>query len=203
MSDNFDPKLLDAVRGLIKPSEVTQLNSILEAAYATRNANDLVITIPAEFSVTGKTLALVVGRSYLLNETPYVAHEWNMWPDVIPPRLDTEPYIEGHPQECDYWLVRLKGGRYVTAKFTSQKNWVQVQENAIDAFREFSPRPALNWLNTQSQIQDSEWNAFPKFTPVPDTYEVLLSDGRRRAVSWTGNEWTFYENEIVAFKKII
>ena len=126
-----------------------------------------------------------------------------MWPDVVPPRLDTEPYIEGKPQECDYWLVKLRGGRFITAKLTRQKNWVQISENLIESYREFSPRPSAAWLDSQVEPRENDWNAYPKFIPVPGTYEVLLTDGRERAVTWKDGKWSFYADEIAAFKKII
>lgn len=201
-SDKFDRKLLSIFRSLLKNPE-EDYDLLLEAAYANRNANDLIFSVSEEQSVTGKAVAIVASRTHLIEEKPYVAHAWNNWPDVIPPRLDTEPLIDGKPQECDYWLVRLTTGRFITAKLTTQKNWIQVPENLIEAFREFSPRPSQAWLDSQIEIKEQDWNAFPKFSPLPGTYEVLLKDGRERAVTWKDGKWTFYEDEIIAFKKIL
>lgn len=201
LTSKFDPKLLEIYRSLLKNPD--ELDLLLETTYASRNAADMIFAVSAEQSVTGKSVAVVAAREHLAEESEYVPHAWNLWPDVVPPRLDTEPYIEGKPQECDYWLVKLRGGRFITAKLTRQKNWVQISENLIESYREFSPRPSAAWLDSQVEPRENDWNAYPKFIPVPGTYEVLLTDGRERAVTWKDGKWSFYADEIAAFKKII
>ncbi len=202
LESKFHPQLLEVIQSALKNH--ADLDSILRAAYESRNANDIVFAISAEQSVTNKQLAIVAGREHLRETRQYEPGVWNDWPDVIPPRLNTEPFIEGKPLECDYWLLRLKNGRFVTGKLTSQKNWIQIPEFMIQAFREFSPPPSEQWLESQTEPASDDWNAFPRFKPeTEETFEVLLSDGRQRAVTWHSTHiWTFYAKEIVAFKKI-
>lgn len=91
----------------------------------------------------------------------------------------------------------------MTGKLTTQKNWIQVPEDQIEAYREFSPYPAIATLNAKENFSDDGWNAYPKFVPKNGTYEVVLCDGRQRVCSWKSNVWSFYGDEIVAFKKIV
>lgn len=202
LESKFHPQLLEVILSALKNH--ADLDSILRAAYESRNANDIVFAISAEQSVTNKQLAIVAGREHLSETRTYESGAWNDWPDVIPPRLNTEPFKDGKPLECDYWLLKLKTGRFITGKLTSQKNWIQISEFMIEAFREFSPPASTQWLENQTEATSDEWNAFPKFQPeTEDTFEVQLSDGRQRAVTWHRTlGWTFYADEIVAFKKI-
>mgnify|MGYP000801782261 FL=1 len=133
---------------------------IFASAYENRNANNLVFSIPSELSITGRQIDLIADRAHLLKEPQYRSHEWNAWPDVIPPRLDTEPAINGETRECDYWLVKLKNGSYRTGKITKDKYWVRF-ENQIAAYREFSPRPAEAVLENQTELDPGGWNAYP------------------------------------------
>lgn len=202
LESKFHPQLLEVIQSALKNH--ADLDAILRAAYESRNANDIVFAISAEQSVTNKQLAIVAGREHLRETRQYEPGVWNDWPDVIPPRLNTEPFIDGKPLECDYWLLKLKNGRFITGKLTSQKNWIQIPEFMIEAFREFSQPASAQWLENQTEASSDEWNAFPKFQPeTEDTFEVQLSDGRQRAVTWHRTlGWTFYADEIVAFKKI-
>lgn len=122
--------------------------------------------------------------------------------ELIPPRLDTEPAINGETRECDYWLVKLKNGSYRTGKITKDKYWVRF-ENQIAAYREFSPRPAEAVLENQTEFDPGGWNAYPKFNPdSEEVYEVMLKGGLQRSAGWKKGNWTFYSEEITAFKKI-
>lgn len=194
-------KLIEVVRNLL--TDDVFLDSVIQTAFESRSANELVFNVPAEISVTGNSLILIADRKHLTGEPAYQPGDWNRWPDVIPPRLNTEPFIEGKPLECDYWLLRLKTNKFMTGKLTTQKNWIQVPEDQIEAYREFSPYPAIATLNAKENFSDDGWNAYPKFVPKNGTYEVVLCDGRQRVCSWKSNVWSFYGDEIVAFKKII
>lgn len=157
---------------------------------------------PSDLSITGKQIDVIADRAHLLKESQYRPHEWNAWPDVIPPRLDTEPAINGETRECDYWLVKLKNGSYRTGKITKDKYWVRF-ENQIAAYREFSPRPAEAVLENQTEFDPGGWNAYPKFNPdSEEVYEVMLKGGLQRSAGWKKGNWTFYSEEITAFKKI-
>ncbi len=63
------------------------------------------------------------------------------------------------------------------------------------------PYPAIAALNAKENFSDDGWNAYPKFVPKNGTYEVVLCDGRQRVCSWKSNVWSFYGDEIVAFKE--
>ncbi len=99
-------KLIEVVRNLL--TDDVFLDSVIQTAFESRSANELVFNVPAEISVTGNSLILIADRKHLTGEPAYQPGDWNRWPDVIPPRLNTEPFIEGKPLECDYWLLRLK-----------------------------------------------------------------------------------------------
>lgn len=98
---------------------------------------------------------------------------------------------------------KTSGRTLYYGKTDPSENWVQISENLIESYREFSPRPSAAWLDSQVEPRENDWNAYPKFIPVPGTYEVLLTDGRERAVTWKDGKWSFYADEIAAFKKII
>lgn len=199
--EKIPSKLLESLKALL--TDQTQLNSLVRLAYETRSANDLVFSIPASLSVTGDYIALVAARTHLQeNEKQYVSGSWNSWPDVIPPRLDTEPFINGEPLECDYWIVKLRWGKIMTGKLTTQKNWVQISENEIEAYKEFSPYPSIEALKRTDSSELMGWFLFPKKTPQKAIYEVLLKDGRQRVVTWNDSGWSFYQDEIIAYKPI-
>ena len=103
-----DPTLIGYVTKLLKNEAA--FPEIFAVAYENRNANNLVFSIPSDLSITGKQIDVIADRAHLLKESQYRPHEWNAWPEVIPPRLDTEPAINGETRECDYWLVKLKNG---------------------------------------------------------------------------------------------
>ena len=107
-----DQTLIGSIRMLMKDDSV--FPEIFSAAFENRNANNLVFSIPSDLSITGKQIDVIADRAHLLKESQYRPHEWNAWPDVIPPRLDTEPAINGETRECDYWLVKLKNGSFRT-----------------------------------------------------------------------------------------
>ena len=176
--------------------------TIAKEAFERRDAVSLCFLIPEDKSRTGHQIAVIADRAHLTEEIPYRPGERNKWPDVIPPRLNTEPPINGKPQECDYWMLHLEGGRYMTGKLTSQKSWIQVPEQSIEAYKEFSEPADMETIDAYDYREDS-WNAFPKHKPSPGTYEVQLKDGRRRVVTWKDDKWTFYGDEIVAFKTIL
>ena len=94
-----DSILIGYIMKLLKNEEV--FPEIFAAAYENRNANNLVFSIPSDLSITGKQIDVIADREHLLKESQYRPHEWNAWPDVIPPRLDTEPAINGETRECD------------------------------------------------------------------------------------------------------
>ena len=195
-----DSILIGYIMKLLKNEEV--FPEIFAAAYENRNANNLVFSIPSDLSITGKQIDVIADRAHLLKESQYRPHEWNAWPDVIPPRLDTEPAINGETRECDYWLVKLKNGSFRTGKITKDKYWVRF-ENQIAAYREFSPRPAEAVLENQTELDPGGWNAYPKFKPdSEEVYEVMLKGGLQRSAGWKKGNWTFYSEEITAFKKI-
>ena len=120
-----DPTLIGYITKLLKSE--AEFPEIFAAAYENRNANNLVFSIPSELSITGRQIDVIADRAHLLKEPQYRPHEWNAWPDVIPPRLDTEPAINGETRECDYWLVKLKNGSYRTGKITKDKYWVRFE----------------------------------------------------------------------------
>ena len=174
-----DQTLIGSIRMLMKDDSV--FPEIFSAAFENRNANNLVFSIPSDLSITGKQIDVIADRAHLLKESQYRPHEWNAWPDVIPPRLDTEPAINGETRECDYWLVKLKNGSYRTGKITKDKYWVRF-ENQIAAYREFSPRPAEAVLENQTEFDPGGWNAYPKFNPdSEEVYEVMLKGGLVKA----------------------
>lgn len=195
-----DPSLINCVRMLLKDDSV--FCEIFAQAYENRNSNNLFFCIPPEFSITGKQIDLIAARSHLLKETPYQPGAWNPYPEVVPPRLNTEPNINGKTQECDYWLVKLNNGAYRTGKFTKDKNWIQF-DGRIVAFREFSPRPAQAVLDNQTEATSEGWNAYPKFKPKEESvYEVILEGGLQRSAGWKNGTWTFWADLVQAFKKI-
>jgi hypothetical protein len=99
-------------------------------------------------------------------------------------------------------LVKLKNGSFRTGKITKDKYWVRF-ENQIAAYREFSPRPAEAVLENQTELDPGGWNAYPKFKPdSEEVYEVMLKGGLQRSAGWKKGNWTFYSEEITAFKKI-
>lgn len=195
-----DPILIGYITKLLKNEGA--FPEIFASAYENRNANNLVFSVPSDLSITGSRIDVIADRAHLLKEPPYRPHKWNAWPEVIPPRLDTEPAINGETRECDYWLVKLKNGSYRTGKITKDKYWVRF-ENQIAAYREFSPRPAEAVLENQTELDPGGWNAYPKFKPdSEEVYEVMLKGGLQRSAGWKKGNWTFYSEEITAFKKI-
>lgn len=58
-------------------------------------------------------------------------------------------------------------------------------------------------MENQTELDPGGWNAYPKFKPdSEEVYEVMLKGGLQRSAGWKKGNWTFYSEEITAFKKI-
>lgn len=75
LESKFHPQLLEVIQSALKNH--ADLDSILRAAYESRNANDIVFAISAEQSVTNKQLAIVAGREHLRETRQYEPGVWN------------------------------------------------------------------------------------------------------------------------------
>lgn len=194
----LDENLTLIIKNVLK--NPADFDEIFEIAFESRDANNLIFQIDEEKSRTGKRFCIIADRSHLLEEVAYKPGEWNAWPDVIPPRLNNET-IDGQQKECDYWIVKLKSGRYMTGKLTRQKQWVDINEFSIDAYKEFSPYVDFSSLE-EEEIGKDGWTKAAVTPAKEGFYEVQLINGFHRVVSWKSGAWTFYQKEITAYKPL-
>lgn len=189
---SIDRKIISTLLQLMK--ERDYLESVLANGLSSMNSREIPFYIDEELSVTGKEIWLIVSRTHLTKEGVPNIVGWNQYPFVLPWENRASP-------DKKLWLVKLKDGRFITAEYNG--GWHRWPDEKIAFFRDPSEAPT-NLCRSLSDTEKSNlWLPYPEHVPVTGkTYEVFISTGEVRTATWRGEDWSYFNAKVKAFKEI-
>lgn len=192
-SFSIDRKIINTLLQLMK--ERDYLESVLANGLSSMSCREIPFYIDEELSVTGKEIWLIVSRAHLTKEGVPHIEGWNQYPFVLPWENRVSP-------DKKLWLVRLKDGRFITAEFNGR--WGKWPDEKIAFFRDPSDPPTNLCLNLSKTENSNLWLPYPEHIPVVGkTYEVFISTGEVRTATWRGEDWSYFNAKVKAFKEIV